>query len=810
MMFIHHMHASIYYDDTASVFITLHLSFLPKMPIQFLLFLAFFLCSFASRNANSTQLGSSIVAGTNSSWRSSSGDYAFGFFHFGSGRYLVGIWFDKIPNKTLVWSANRDNPVEIGSSINLTRSGQFVVQPLNGDSFSIYKGTNAASAVMQDDGNFVLRSSVSNVIWQSFDSPTDTLLLGQTLNTSQKLYSNANGSVDYSTGQYSLEIQQWDGNIFLKAYRFTDSAYWWSNTAGNKGVRIIFNSTTAFLYAVNDTNQIISNMTTEVEGSIEDYYHRVLVDDKGNFQKLIYHKENGNEWRSVWQAVTKPCTVTALCGVYGFCNTSDSDTQTYTCGCLPGYTPLDPTAPSKGCYLSEVKDLCAANSSASNFMVEVKEIQDADIPNPRYFFLDLQVLNMMDLESCKRELMDDCLCMAAVLDGTDCHKKKWPIINAIRIIPDTSNRVMLIKVPLVDNMDNGKDSSSLVVLVVSLFSCSLLAVLFAATAIYHHPVCQHLMHRRAPPKPKPVDINLKVFSFQQLREATNGFKDKLGGGAYGTVYSGVLNLEDQQVDVAVKQLEQVEEQGDKEFVTEVQVIGLTYHRNLVGLLGFCNEQSHRLLVYEKMENGTLSNFLFGEGDKPSWERRVRIVLEIARGLLYLHEECDHQIIHCDIKPQNVLLDSSYTAKISDFGLAKLLMKDKSRTNTKARGTVGYMAPEWLKNAPVTTKVDIYSFGVMLLEIIFCRKHIELHQIEDETMGDDLILTDWVLYLAKEKNLRAPVIDLLEDESDMRRFERMAMVGLWCVNTNPTLRPSMKLVVQMLEGNVEVGVPPLNS
>lgn len=112
------------------------------------------------------------------------------------------------------------------------------------------------------------------------------------------------------------------------------------------------------------------------------------------------------------------------------------------------------------------------------------------------------------------------------------------------------------------------------------------------------------------------------------------------------------------------------------------------------------------------------------------------MLEIARGLLYLHEECDQQIIHCDIKPQNVLLDSSYTAKISDFGLAKLLMKDKTRTSTNARGTVGYMAPEWLKNAPVTTKVYIYSFGVVLLEIIFCRRHIELHPMEDGTTGSD--------------------------------------------------------------------------
>ncbi|TKY71181.1 G-type lectin S-receptor serine/threonine-protein kinase RLK1 [Spatholobus suberectus] len=774
------------------------------------LFVALLLCSYVPRNVSSIELGSSIVAGTNSSWRSSSGDYAFGFYLLVSGRYLVGIWFDRIPQKTLVWSANRDNPVEIGSTINLTQSGQFVLQPVNGAPFIIYNGTNTTSAVMQDDGNFVLWNSLPTIIWQSFDSPTDTLLLDQTLKMGQKLFSNANGSVDYSTGKYSLEIQQSDGNILLKAYQFTDAAYWSTGTNQNTDVRIIFDNTTAYLYVVNGSDQIIHNLTTDVTGAIEDYYHRVLIDVDGNFQKSIYRKENGMEWTPVWKAIPQPCRVIALCGVYSFCNSSD--TQPYSCECLPGYTPLDPSVPSKGCYLSEAEDLCAANSSAPDFKVEVIAIQDADIPSYDYYYLDLQVINNMDLESCKRELMDDCLCMAAVLDGTDCHKKKWPIINARRVIPDTSKYVTLIKVPRLDyDTDNEEESPSLVVLIVALISCSLLAALFAATAIYHHPVCRYLIHKRAPPKPKPkpMDINLKAFSFQQLSEATNRFRDKLGRGAYGTVYSGILNLEGQEVEVAVKQLEHVEDQGEKEFVTEVQVIALTYHRNLVGLLGYCNEQNHRLLVYEKMENGTLSNFLFGEEGKPSWESRVRIVLEIARGLLYLHEECDQQIIHCDIKPQNVLLDSSHTAKISDFGLAKLLMKDKTRTNTDARGTMGYMAPEWLKNAPVTTKVDIYSFGVMLLEILFCRRHIELHQIEDGTTGDDLILIDWVLYLAKESNLKTAVIHDLEAESDFKRFERMTMVGLWCVSPNPTLRPSMKMVVQMLEGNIEVGVPPLN-
>jgi primary-amine oxidase len=497
-----------------------------------------------SNNKNSIELGSSIVAGTNSSWKSPSGDFTFGFYPLASTHYLVGIWFDKIPQKTLVWSANRDDPARIGSTINFTVKGQFLLQHAKKTSVLTYNGTNATSAI---------------------------------------------------------------------------------------------------------------------------------------------------------------------CGVYDFCTSPDN--STVNCSCLPGYTSFDPNYSSKGCYPSVAVDFCAANanSSASNFTVE--HIQNADIPNNIFF--DLQRIDSSDLESCSKEVMNDRFCMASVLIDSVCYKKRTPILNARISIPETSNRVILIKVPQVLQEDKN-DSPSRVVLIVALLTCSLLSVVFATIAIYYHPTFCYLLKKETPPKPKPVDINLKAFSFQELREATNGFRNELGRGGFGTVYSGVLNLEGEQVEVAVKKLENVEEKGEKEFVNEVQVIGMTHHENLLRLLGFCNEENHRLLVYEMIKNGTLSSFIFVEGDKdkPIWE----------------HKECDPQIIHCNIKPQNVLLDSNYTAKIADFGMAKLLMKDRTRTSTNVRGTMGYLAPEWLKNAPITAKVDIYSFGVMLLEILFCRRHIELHRI----------------------------------------------------------------------------------
>ncbi|KAK3224030.1 hypothetical protein Dsin_011055 [Dipteronia sinensis] len=169
--------------------------------------------------------------------------------------------------------------------------------------------------------------------------------------------------------------------------------------------------------------------------------------------------------------------------------------------------------------------------------------------------------------------------------------------------------------------------------------------------------------------------NIRSYSYKEHEEATGGFKQVLGRGAFRTVYKGVI-LSDARRFVVVKKLDKMEHEREKEFKTEVSVIGQTHHKNLVGLLGFCDEGEHWLLVYEYMSNGSLASFLFGIS-RPNWNQRVQIVLGIARGLMCLHEEHSTQIIHCDIKPQNILLDEYFTARISDFGLAKLLLADQT-------------------------------------------------------------------------------------------------------------------------------------
>ncbi|KAL5059208.1 hypothetical protein RYX36_030812, partial [Vicia faba] len=255
------------------------------------------------------------------------------------------------------------------------------------------------------------------------------------------------------------------------------------------------------------------------------------------------------------------------------------------------------------------------------------------------------------------------------------------------------------------------------------------------------------------------------------------------------------------VDVAVKKLDKLLQDSDKEFQTEMSVIGQTHHINLVRLLGYCNEGQHWILVYELMSNGTLASFLF-TSLKPNWNQRFQIVLGIARGLVYLHEGCCTQIIHCDIKPQNILLDDHYNARISYFGLAKLLLINQSHTETRIRGTKGYVAPDWFRSAPITVKVDTYSFGVLLLEIICCRKNVEKEFVNEE-QG---ILTDWAYDCYKTKRLD----NLLENDNevgnDMMSLEKLVMIVIWCIQEDPSLRPTMKEVLLMLEGIVEVVVP----
>uniref|UniRef100_A0A0D9ZF92 non-specific serine/threonine protein kinase n=1 Tax=Oryza glumipatula TaxID=40148 RepID=A0A0D9ZF92_9ORYZ len=285
-------------------------------------------------------------------------------------------------------------------------------------------------------------------------------------------------------------------------------------------------------------------------------------------------------------------------------------------------------------------------------------------------------------------------------------------------------------------------------------------------------------------------VGLRSYSFQELDLATNGFGEELGKGAYGMVFKGVVA--DTNQDIAVKRLEKMAEDGQREFNREVRVIARTHHRNLLRLLGFCNEGIHRLLVYEYMPNGSLANLLFHSDASPAWSKRVAIALDVARGLQYLHSEIEGPIIHCDIKPENILIDSLGIAKIADFGLAKLLIGNQTKTFTGIRGTRGYLAPEWSKNRAITVKADVYSYGIMLLEVISCKKSMDLKRA-----GEEYNISEWAYECVMFGDAGK-----VADGVDEAELVRMVNVGIWCTQSEPAMRPAMKSVALMIEGAIE--------
>ncbi|KAH9306293.1 hypothetical protein KI387_010697, partial [Taxus chinensis] len=299
------------------------------------------------------------------------------------------------------------------------------------------------------------------------------------------------------------------------------------------------------------------------------------------------------------------------------------------------------------------------------------------------------------------------------------------------------------------------------------------------------------------------------YSYSELKKITNNFADKLGEGGFGVVFKGKLargNL------VAVKILDQ-SRHSENQFINEVAAIGGIHHIHLVRLMGYCSEKFRSALVYEYMVNSSLDKFIFGGREEErvlSWEQLYSIALGAARGIAYLHEDCHSRIIHFDIKPHNILLDHKFTPKIADFGLAKLCGKgDDHMSLTAARGTPGYVAPEvWCRNlGPVTDRSDVYSFGMLLLEMVGGRKNIEL-----ASHSSQVYFPEWAFKLLESGQIQTMLRARGMTEiglGDEEKARTMTKVGLWCIQYNSADRPSMSRVVQMLERNGgDVGNPPL--
>ena len=315
-----------------------------------------------------------------------------------------------------------------------------------------------------------------------------------------------------------------------------------------------------------------------------------------------------------------------------------------------------------------------------------------------------------------------------------------------------------------------------------------------------------LRRRRGKGKVTAVQGSLLLFDYNAVRTATRNFSEKLGSGSFGTVYRGALP---DGTPVAVKKLDGFQ-QGEKQFRAEVVTLGVIQHVNLVRLRGFCSEGNKRALVYDYMANGSLDSYLFKSGGSAakvlSWGQRYVVALGVARGLAYLHEKCRECIIHCDIKPENILLDDEMGAKLADFGMAKLVGHDFSRVLTTMRGTLGYLAPEWLTGAPVTAKADVYSFGLLLFELVRGRRN----NAPTEKGGYGTYFPVHAAVSLHDGDVVGLLDERLARDADVKEVERVCRVACWCIQDEEGDRPTMGLVVQQLEGVADVALPPIPS
>ncbi|XP_062155846.1 probable serine/threonine-protein kinase At1g01540 isoform X1 [Alnus glutinosa] len=285
------------------------------------------------------------------------------------------------------------------------------------------------------------------------------------------------------------------------------------------------------------------------------------------------------------------------------------------------------------------------------------------------------------------------------------------------------------------------------------------------------------------------------YTLRELEASTNGFADEnvIGEGGYGIVYHGILEDKTQ---VAVKNLLNNRGQAEKEFKIEVEAIGRVRHKNLVRLLGYCAEGAHRMLVYEYVNNGNLEQWLHGDVGPCSpltWEIRMNIILGTAKGLAYLHEGLEPKVVHRDIKSSNILVDKLWNAKVSDFGLAKLLGSESSYITTRVMGTFGYVAPEYASTGMLNERSDAYSFGILIMEIISGRNPVDYSRPPEEVN-----LVEWLKNMVANRNPEGVLDPKLPEKPTSRALKRALLVALRCVDPNAEKRPKMGQVIHILE------------
>ncbi|KAM3381896.1 G-type lectin S-receptor-like serine/threonine-protein kinase isoform X1 [Capsicum galapagoense] len=805
--------------------------------LMLLLFLAEF-CRYIE-SVSGVVLGSRLLAIENQAWFSENKTFAFGFTPTTEShdQYLLSIWFAQLPgDRTLVWSPSINSPITKDAVVEFDNSGNLLLMD-RGNTLWASNTSEAGveTAVMSENGNFVLFSDNLSVVWQSFSHPSDTLLPGQPLTASLELISSKSPALG---GYYTLKMLQQPTSLNLGlTYNVPESfdmspelysnySYWRgpdiSNVTGDVvavldqagSFGIVYGSSSdgaVYVYKNDGDYGGLFSAVNQSNRNRPSVLRRLILEANGNLRLYRWDNDvNGSkQWVAEWAAVSSPCNIAGICG-NGICNLERSKTNA-SCTCLPGTSKVGNDISCSG--NSSLTGKCGPHHENLTSQFKISTVQQTT-----YYFSGSSVIaNYSDIESvskCGNACLSNCNCVASVY-GLNEEKPYCWVLRSLEFGGfEDPGSTLFVKVDANgsfgvggdnqtgDSSDESLSTHEKVLILPIVLSMTVLIALLGCLLYIN-------IHRKRSLK-RALDGSLILsgapisFSYRDLQHRTNNFSQLLGTGGFGSVYKGSL------VDgtlIAVKKLDKVLPHGEREFITEVNTIGSMHHMNLVRLCGYCSEGTRRLLVYEFMKNGSLDKWIFHSYSNRDrlliWPTRFRIAIGTAQGIAYFHEQCRNRIIHCDIKPENILLDEDFCPKVSDFGLAKLMGREHSHVVTMVRGTRGYLAPEWVSNRPITVKADVYSYGMLLLEIIGGRRNLDM-----TCDAEDFFYPGWAYKEMTEGTPEKVVDRRLEGAIEKEELIRALMVAFWCIQDEVSTRPTMGEVVKMLEGSVDIEMPPM--
>ncbi|GMN67171.1 hypothetical protein TIFTF001_036234 [Ficus carica] len=724
---------------------------------------------------------------------SNGGIFEFGFFSRGNSKNrYVGIWYKKIGSQTVVWVANRCNPIADNfGSLTINSTGNLVLLSQNKSvvwSTSSSKQIKKPIVQLLDSGNLVLRDQEDeNYLWQSFDYPSDALLpnmkfgwdLRRGLNRRLSAWKNWDdpcpGDLTYGV-EFDPQLHTYPEFVIRKGTTKFYRTGPWNGIHLSGLVEQRSNPFYNFQFVYNDDEVFYTyNLKNDSVISI------LFINQTTSLRQRLIWIEADQAWSPYSKAPRDDCNKYGVCGANENCNINEYP----ICQCIRGFKPKSQDTWnlmdwSKGC--TRINPLSCKEKNKDGFI----KISRLKLPDTTHTWVN----KSMNIEECRAICLSDCSCTAYTNSdirgkGSGCAIWYGDLID-LRQSP-IGGQDLFIRMPRSELDRNEALSEN---------------------------------------GGEEEDLELPLFSLSSITAATANFSlyNKLGEGGFGPVYRStapqdvkmlrtknlhkmwhmMFKLEDGQ-EIAVKRLSISSEQGVEELKNEVKLIAKLQHRNLVKLLGCCIQAEEKLLVYEYMANKSLDFFIFDQkqGELLEWSKRFQIICGIARGLQYLHQDSRLRIIHRDLKASNILLDNEMSPKISDFGLARTFKGDQTEEQTgRVIGTYGYMAPEYASDGFFSIKSDVFSFGVLLLEIVSGKKN---RGFQHGSHGPSLIGHAWTL---QKDGSTLGLLDkhVRESHHDEKQVLRCIHVGHLCVQQSPVDRPNISSVIVMLGSESELPQP----